>query len=404
MKKLLLVPALCGLLHLSCGTVDPATSQNDSFIVVHGGARDDEGWSVIETSDGGYMLLGTTESFGRGGKDFYLVKTDRSGVEQWSRTYGDEKDDLGQCVRQTSDGGYVMVGSTDFPAAGSSDILLVKIDRSGDTLWTRRFGGSATDLATTVDETADGGLIICGTTQSFGAISSDFWLVRTDGAGVKIWDQIIPGGSEEECSDVVATADGGFLAIGVANPRSNAVQINIGRVDASGTELGTLRKIVSGPSSAFDIIALRGGGFMCVGHSRFTHDSAIDSLHFTRLDSGGQRKLITWGLDGTRSFGRRGGNRGHSLVQTRDGGFAALGYTRAFSEGRSDYYLVKIDEGGRLLWESAFGGDGEDIGRSLVETSDGGFIMLGKTESFISGENGSDMMLVKVGPDGKLAP
>ena len=149
----------------------------------YGGTSFDEAYFLVETSDGGYAIAGSTYSFGAGGRDFWLVKTDANGVLQWSQTYGGTDSDVGYCVVETSDGGYALAGHT-YSFGGGIDVWLVKTDASGVVEWNQTYGGADFEFGYCVVETSDGGYAIAGMTESFGAGDFDFWVVKTDEYGV----------------------------------------------------------------------------------------------------------------------------------------------------------------------------------------------------------------------------
>ncbi|GAG49427.1 unnamed protein product, partial [marine sediment metagenome] len=179
-----------------------------------GGSSEDTAYSVEETSDGGYIITGYTSSFGAGNSDIYLVKTDSMGVEEWSRTFGGSDSDNGDSVQQTSDGGYIIAGRTFSFGAGGMDIYLVKTDSQGLEEWSRTFGGSGEDYGGTVQVTSDGGYIITGNTQSFGAGGRDAYLVKTDSMGVEEWSRTFGGSGEDYGWAVQETSDGGYIITG----------------------------------------------------------------------------------------------------------------------------------------------------------------------------------------------
>jgi hypothetical protein len=149
----------------------------------YGGNSADYGNSVQQTSDGGYIVAGRTLSFGAGAWDVYLIKTNPSGDTQWTRTYGGTGDDYGNSVQQTSDGGYIIAGYTESFGAGDGDVYLIKTNASGDTQWTRTYGGDSDDVGLSVRQTSDSGYIVAGVTYSFGAGYDDVYLIKTDANG-----------------------------------------------------------------------------------------------------------------------------------------------------------------------------------------------------------------------------
>ena len=170
----------------------------------YGGTTDDRGYSVQQTADGGYIIAGLTY---RGFSDVYLIKTDTSGDTLWTRTYGGESSDEGYSVRQTADGGYIVAGYTR-SGYNSPDVYLIKTDASGDTLWTRTYGGIGDDRGYSVELTADGGYIVAGV--SIG----DLYLIKTDGTGDTLWTRTYGGMRTDEGWSVKQTADGGYVIAG----------------------------------------------------------------------------------------------------------------------------------------------------------------------------------------------
>jgi len=180
MKKACLISLatilLVSLISMSCGpaATPPATAWTKTF----GGSDDDYGYSVQQTSDGGYIIAGWTASYGAGGYDVWLIKTDSSGNVAWNKTFGGSDYDYSYSVQQTSDGGYIIAGGTDSYGAGGYDVWLIKTDSSGNKMWTKTFGGSGGDYGYSVQQTSDGGYIIAGRTDSYGAGNGDVWLIK----------------------------------------------------------------------------------------------------------------------------------------------------------------------------------------------------------------------------------
>ncbi len=187
------------------------TIWNNTF----GGSNDDEGYDVMQTNDGGYVIAGYTKSFGNGGKDVYLVKTDSVGIMQWSRTYGGQQDDEGYSFVQTSDNGFLIVGATSSYGAGGRDAYLIKTDSMGLVIWTKTIGGLSSDGAWSVENTTDGGFVFCGWTFSYGPGSlGNAWLVKIDSAGNLQWQNSFGGSEADRAQDLFQTSDGGYVLTG----------------------------------------------------------------------------------------------------------------------------------------------------------------------------------------------
>jgi len=189
----------------------------------------DGGWSVDVTKDGGYIVTGYTRSFGAGGKDLWLIKTDVSGNEQWSKTFGGLKDDVGMSVLQAEDGGYVAAGRTASYGAGGDDIWLLKVNSAGMEQWNATFGGKKDDVGFQVVELADGYALI-GRTESDSTGNRPV-LVRTDKAGRKQWERVYQGNT---ALSLQGTRDGGFIIVARIDSPSSGKDALLIKTDAVG--------------------------------------------------------------------------------------------------------------------------------------------------------------------------
>ena len=180
----------------------------------YGGANADWALSAVQTEDGGYALAGSTYSFGAGGWDAWLVKTYADGTFQWGLTYGGAADDHGHCVIQTADGGYALAGYTDSFGSGGYDAWLVKTNVNGVLEWQRAHGGPGSEEARVVVQTADGGYALACTTDSFGAGFYDAWLVKTYADGTFQWGLTYGGAGMDYASAVIQTGEGGYAVAG----------------------------------------------------------------------------------------------------------------------------------------------------------------------------------------------
>ena len=206
---------------------------------VYGGEGLDKSYSVQQTTDDGFIIAGTTRSFGGGDFNFYVVKTDSNGDTLWTRTYGGLMLDICYSVKQTTDGGYVIAGRTRSFGAGGSDFYMVKTDSNGDTLWTRTYGGAMDDFGWSVQQTTDDGFVFAGHSASFGMGGNDFYVVRTDSNGDTLWTRAYGGFPDDESAySVDKVTDGGFIvAGGKYNPPIVFGDIWLVRIAGEGTQL-----------------------------------------------------------------------------------------------------------------------------------------------------------------------
>ena len=371
----------------------PTLGFGQGFQNTFGGDSLDMGYSVQQTNDGGYVLTGSTNSYGNGDSDVYLIKTDGNGDSLWTRTFGGENQDYCNSVQQTTDGGYIITGRTESYGAGNKDVYLIKTDGNGDSLWTKTFGGTSFDNGISVQQTNDGGYIILGGTESYGAGNRDIYLIKTDGNGDSLWTKTFGGASQDFGNSVKQTNDGGYIVTGVTESygagNKDAYLI---KTDASGDSLWT--KTFGG--SKFDlgnfVEQTDDGGYIVTGRTASFGAGSLD-IYLIKTDGNGDS---LW----AKTFGGSSFDLGFSLQQTTDGGYIIIGGTDSYGSGDRDVYLIKTDVNGDLIWAKTFGGSGFDLGTSIQQTTDGGYIILGGTDSFGNGDR--DLLLIKADGNGNI--
>ena len=371
----------------------PTLGFSQGFQNTFGGDSLDMGYSVQQTNDGGYVLTGSTNSYGNGDSDVYLIKTDGNGDSLWTRTFGGENQDYCNSVQQTTDGGYIITGRTESYGAGNKDVYLIKTDGNGDSLWTKTFGGTSFDNGISVQQTNDGGYIILGGTESYGAGNRDIYLIKTDGNGDSLWTKTFGGASQDFGNSVKQTNDGGYIVTGVTESygagNKDAYLI---KTDASGDSLWT--KTFGGLK--FDlgnfVEQTDDGGYIVTGRTASFGAGSLD-IYLIKTDGNGDS---LW----AKTFGGSSFDLGFSLQQTTDGGYIIIGGTDSYGSGDRDVYLIKTDVNGDLIWAKTFGGSGFDLGTSIQQTTDGGYIILGGTDSFGNGDR--DLLLIKADANGNI--
>jgi hypothetical protein len=347
----------------------------------------DEGYSIQQTNGGGYIVAGVT------GLDYYplltgdvwLLKIDSSGDTTWTQTFGGSSQDVGASVQQTSDGGYIIAGSTRSFGAGGGDVWLIKTDASGDTLWTKTFGGTDSESGSSVQQTSDGGYIIAGSTRSFGAGLDDVWLIKTNASGDTLWTKTYGGSSYDEGYSVQQTSDGGYII--TASFRANSSDVMLIKTNASGDTLWTRILGSEADASARSLQQTSDGGYIITGGTGGTYAGIeIGGVLLIRFNALGD---TLW----TKTFSShsRFRDEGYSVQQTSDGGYIIAGIMHSYDTYDGEAWLLKTDASGDTLWTRTFGGSDYVIGYSVQQTSDGGYIM--------TGTKGSDVWLVRLAPD-----
>jgi len=363
----------------------PETEWEKTF----GGIYFDTAQSVQQTTDGGYIIAGTTASYGAGIWDFYLIKTDASGNEEWYKTFGGSNYESAYSVQQTTDGGYIIAGDTASYGAGNWDCYLVKTDASGNTTWEKTFGGSSYESAHSVQQTTDGGYIIAGEKASYGGGPWDFYLVKTDASGNTTWEKTFGGSEYEYCYSVQQTTDGGYIIAGAtASYATVSSDFYLVKTDASGNTEWEKTFGVNNNNFAYSVQQTTDGGYIIAGLTA-SYSADLYYVYLVKTDTSGN---TTW----EKTFGGSGYNDAYSVQQTTDDGYIIAGITTSYGAGEEDFYLVKTDASGNTEWEKTIGGSVYDYAYSVDQTTDGGYILVGDTTSY--GDPEGDVYLVKVSP------
>ena len=339
-----------------------------------GGGNYDKLYAVEETPDGGYIVGGQSLSGGgwgdksesnKGGYDYWIVKLDEDGVVEWDRSYGGLGKDQLYNVQPTSDGGYIIAGTSDSGISGdktenrvgNSDYWVIKTDASGNIIWQNDIGGLMFDNVYSAYETADGGYILGGTSTSgisgdktagnYGVV--DYWIVKLNSAGTVVWDKTIGGTLNDYLYAVIPTADGGSIACGMS-------------------ESGLTGNKTDNTNGLYDYWVVK-------------------------LDNSGN---ITW----QNSIGGTGNDYAfvNAIDQTSDGGYAIAGYSQSLISGDKteantgswDYWILKINSTGSILWQTVLGGVSGDYANAISATTDGGFIVGGFSYSSAGGDKDED--------------
>ncbi|UCF70748.1 MAG: hypothetical protein JSW49_00265 [candidate division WOR-3 bacterium] len=297
-----------------------------------GGYSMDGAHFVREAADGGYIIAGYSETFGGGGKNVYLIKTDTLGIAEVTTTYATPLMDVAYAFCETPDDGYIFVGYRDGPSGwAKGDLWILKTDALLDTAWSKEYGGGGEDYGISVKPTPDSGYIIAGSTMSFGAGGKDAWLVKIDANGDTMWTKTYGGTLEDVAYGVSVTADSGYIFAGYINGTGawTAGDAWLIRTDCMGDTLWTKVYGAYGEDYGFDVYQTPDLGYVTAG--RYAQD-----IWLIRTDVLGD---TLW----TRRYGGAGTESGLALSLTSDGGYIIGGYTTSFGSGAQDFWLIRTE-------------------------------------------------------------
>jgi hypothetical protein len=269
-------PALCGIFLLRVGPNGDTIWIRDLKGAV--------GYSAQETSDGGFIIIGTSRLSRQRSVDVFIIKVDSLGTLEWSRNVGGEKQEEGRSIQQTSDSGYIATGWTSSYGSGEIDVYLVRLNHKGDELWTRRIGGDKDDRGYSVKQTYDGGFVVAGETESYAEYETDIFLFKVDSNGEPKWGRTYGGRVDDCCAySVQQTSDSGFIVVGeVETLGEKGVSAYILRTDMNGDTVWTLR--YGNVKTARSVQETQEGGFVIAG-------AIFRGIYLMKISSDGQ---ILW--------------------------------------------------------------------------------------------------------------
>jgi hypothetical protein len=371
------------------------TSPDTMWTKQIGGTGEEYALCVEQTSDGGYIICGTTYSFGSGGSDIWLIKTNEFGDTLWTKTYGGDGDDHGTSVKQTDDNGYILTGIVDFET-GNSDTWLIKTNELGNLQWVKIFGGDEDDRGNSLKLASDGGYIIAGETDSFGMDSFNLWLIKTDENGDSLWTKTIGGNSSDVASDVCQTKDGGYVMTGRSNSWPFSDQIIISKTDEKGDLIWLKafgKRDLDDRSDGYSVEQTSDEGYIIAG-TLFHWDEGYRYNWVLKTDANGDTIWTKKIMSGAEFFMPRV----CKVRQTKGNGYILVGVIKDSVDSVSNTRLIKLDEQGDVVWTKIIKENHSTYPHSIKQTHDNGYIVAGYKNTSLDTIN-NDLWLVKFAPD-----
>lgn len=367
------------------------TSAHAQWAYTFGGTENDSISMVSQTSDGGYVVAGETNSFGPGYSNGWIIRLAGNGSVMWQKAYGSGSESI-RSIAQTTDGGYVVAGSTNSSGAVNGDVWVIKLDTGGNTAWQKRYGGTGSEFARSIRQTQDGGYIVAGQTSSFGAGWVDMWIFKLDNTGNLVWQKTYGGLDYDEAYSIEQTADGGYIVAGRTSsfgaPASHYAWVL--KLDESGNTAWQKRYGGTGYTSMRSVRQVPDGGYVIAG--------VTDSF-------GGENEL--WVLKINSSGGIQWQKRypglslpADSLALTLSGTYIVAGTSDAGGTDKTALSVLNLNPDGSVMWRRTYGGASYDDARSIQQTLEGGFIVAGGTNSF--GKEDEDFWVLKLDSNGSI--
>lgn len=342
---------------------------------VFGGEYSDILISVVKTDNRELAVAGYTSSMGEGELDFYLAKFDSQGTMLWSRTYGGPRWDEVYQAAVTQNGGFILVGTSNSINQLNFDMCVVMTNHDGDTIWTRMFDGGADEVCTSVIVNQDGGFYLGGITTSDSAEYISMYLVRIDSLGDTLWTRKYGGDWNDICMDMDATPDSGLILAGSTfSFDSDHRDIYLVKIDENGNMQWQNHIPLPRPNYCNSIISLPDGSYVLCGTTHPYETSEESDIFIVKVDSQGD---TIW----TRTYGRNSWDEGKSIYPLSDGGFIIAGYSYSSAGRNTDTFIFEIDSVGDLMWTQIYDGGGWDEARDVIAMGNGRIVAVGHTTS-----------------------
>jgi len=428
------------LLLMNCSSDDSSPANNNNspeFVKTYGGSKNDSAQSVTATTDGGYIVLGHTQSNDNDitdkqdeSFDYWILKFDANDQLQWQKTYGGSLDDRGNDIIETSDGGYVILGysfsNNDDVSnnAGLQDYWIVKLNASGNILWEKSFGYQGADSGISLIETNDQGFLITGildVTASGGEgntqrtanrhAGGDYWALKLDISGNLEWSRYFGGNFTDTPYGVVQTEDNGFIIAGSSDSEDTDISGNIGTYDFWVIKISSSGDLVweksfggSQIDEARAIIKSGDGNYIIAGDTRsndndVSQNKGAADLWLIKISPTGN---LIW----EKTIGGSNFDVARAIENSQNNGFIISGSSRSSdidvseNKGQNDAWILKTDNNGNLLWETTVGGSNIDFSYDVAELANGSVIAVGDTASndgdIIENKGFSDLLIIKI--------
>ena len=359
----------------------------NSWQVAFGGTSKDIAYDATAAENGSVIVVGDCRSYGKGRDDVLAVKLNRSGKMLWKKTFGKKRRDIAYAVTRTTDGNFVAVGETrSFSETGDTDVYVIKFDTKGNLIWEKTFGGKMKDFAKDVVPTGDGGVLIAGSSESFGDTYLDAYVLKVDKNGKEEWAKVLGGERDDIANSLALTSDGGFVIAGVTESYGNGSKdFYIVKFNSHAKQQWTKLFGEDNEDIAYGVVSTEDGACVVTGKTK-SFGSKRSDIMVVKIARNGK---LVW----QRLFGYKEKEWANAITKTDDG-FMIVGTTNSFGHGKFDFYVMQLDKEGHSLWGPVYGGEDVDKAYGITRTSDGNYVVVGETKSY--GKGGFDYFMLQL--------
>jgi uncharacterized delta-60 repeat protein len=361
------------------------------WAITYGGCHPDEAYAVQQTADGGYVVTGYTASFGASFTNIWVLKLNSDLGIAWQRSFGGGGIDGAYAVEETADRGYVVAGKTSSFGAGSSDIWVLKFHSDGSTAWQKTYGGSDAEVAYAIQQTSDEGYILAGETESPILHNKDIWVLKLNPDGDVSWQKKYGGPWDDVAYAVQQTLDGGYILAAHTHPSADqSGDFWVLKLHVDGTI--AWQKTYGGDHDdrALSIVATTDGGYAVAGATE-SFGAGSSDIWVLKLHVDG---TIAW----QKTYGGDSYEAAYAMQRTSDGGYVAAGWTSSFGVGYGDIWVLKLNADGSVAWQNTYGDTDMDVASTIQQTFDGGYILA--CRSYVPGEEGRDFVILRLDANG----
>ena len=358
------------------------------------GNKSESSRMIETTSDGGYITVGYTTSYGNGGADFYVIKINKYGYTEWKKTYGGAGDDIAYSVFETNGGNFIVSGSSNSFGGGDEDAYVIKLDKYGNIIWSKSYGGNGSDMIREAIITMDGGYIMVGYSSSSGGNGFfDAFVFKTDNNGNVQWEKKIGGASFDVGNSIKQTKEGDYIILGETFSYSNG-ESDFYLVKINSEGIVKWQKYFGG--SLLDegkfVEINKDGSYILIGDTE-SYGNGDSDIQVIKTDANG-------GLIWSKTYGGISKEVGKTIEQTVDDGYIICGNNRSKGAGGPDYWLIKTDSQGNIQWDKTYGNANHEHGYQAKQTKDNGYIITG--HSVIKQETFEEILVIKTDSEGNI--